>query len=238
MKIPPKTIYIQPDPSPEASSATASNVETKSQEIDENEEPIGWAHDVGTVLEKLDDEDRKWFLFRLVLREPCFLDEARDGVPISVFSDWLDIGGTRECSAVTPVNDRENGLGVAPSDERKEEGGRDNGKGKEKEKDSARNLDNPHQVANRMNNESELQSALLASISTLPIVIPRGEWLITYAQIDAIRADDRDDFLLNLATLSEPYYVFLLTFATQLQEAQSTRGESGGCGGTSSSRRL
>jgi len=222
MRIPPKTIYIQPDPSPKASAAGSSNVETKSQEIDENEEPIGWPHDVGTVLEKLDDEDRKWFLFQLVLREPCFLNEARDGVPISVFSDWLDTGVVADGAAVTLAKDRENEPGIASSVQRKEEEGRDNGKGtrKEKETDPARNFDNPLHMAESSNSDLEPQSLPLASISALPIVIPREEWLITFAQIDALLADNRDDFLLNLATLSEPYYTFLLTFATQLQQAR------------------
>jgi hypothetical protein len=116
--------------------------------------------------------------------------------------------------------------GDVPRGDRK---GKEKGKGKEKEQCPPVEGDeesNPH--GDKIQEDSyEEMSAIEMEIGTKsktrdlpPICVPRVEWLITFAQIDAFSASNRDDFLLSLCLMSERHAAALLDMYTRLQKAE------------------
>lgn len=89
MKIRPKSLYTSTaDENAEPKNEPAQEENVKRDTVKGEQ---GWPYQVGTTLDKLDFEDRKWLLFQLVLCKPSFLDEVELGFPTTLVPDSEDM---------------------------------------------------------------------------------------------------------------------------------------------------
>jgi hypothetical protein len=236
MRLPPKEIYNnphkdeKPKSEPQTQTETQPEIPTEISEAEADQTP-----QVETLLEELDHEDRKWLLFDFVCREPHFLEEAGVGYPISMIEllSINDQGHRSQRAAMKEVKETgslEIGEPVCGGDIiRGDRKGKEKGKGKGKEQCPPVEGDeesNPHgdkiqEDYYEVVTATEIKTDTKSDTRPLPpISVPRAGWLITFAQIDALSASNRDDFLLSLCLMSEPHAAALLDMYTRLQKAE------------------
>lgn len=239
MRLPPKEIYIlsltddKTDLHSEAETETGAQTEIDFPEVADAD--VDQSPQVEILLDELGHGDRKWLLFDFVCREPHFLEEAGAGYPISMIEllSIDDQGHRSQRAAMKEVEETKSlevGEPVLSGDViRGDRKGKEKGKGKGKEQCPPVEGDeesNPHGDKIQEDYYEEM-SAIEMEIGTKsktrdlrPICVPRVEWLITFAQIDAIPASNRDDFLLSLCLMSEPHAAALVGMYTRLQKAE------------------